>query len=49
MTRGSILASKKVTASAPGKVTLFGEHAVVYGEPALVMSINKRIYVTVEL
>jgi mevalonate kinase len=37
-----------VTASAPGKVILFGEHAVVYGEPAIAFAIDKRIYVTVD-
>ena len=37
----------KVLAKAPTKVTLFGEHSVVYGEPALVYSIP--IYVEVEM
>ncbi len=35
-----------VTASAPGKITLFGEHSVVYGKPAVVMAIDRRIHVT---
>ncbi|MCS7139821.1 MAG: mevalonate kinase [Candidatus Nezhaarchaeota archaeon] len=34
-----------VIVSAPGKVTLFGEHAVVYGEPAIAMAIDKRVRV----
>jgi mevalonate kinase len=38
----------KVTVSAPGKVTLFGEHAIVYGKPALVSAIDRRIYVSAE-
>jgi len=38
----------KVIASAPGKITLYGEHAVVYGYPAIVASINKRVSVTCE-
>lgn len=37
----------QVTASAPGKAILFGEHAVVYGKPAIAMAINKRAYVEV--
>ncbi|ADJ15125.1 mevalonate kinase [Halalkalicoccus jeotgali] len=36
------------TASAPGKVYLFGEHAVVYGEPAVPCAISRRARVTVE-
>jgi len=37
-----------VTASAPAKVILFGEHFVVYGEPAIVLAIDKRVYAKVE-
>jgi mevalonate kinase len=35
-------------ASAPGKVYLFGEHAVVYGEPAVPCAIERRARVTAE-
>jgi mevalonate kinase len=35
------------TVSAPGKVYLFGEHAVVYGEPAVPCAIERRATVTV--
>ncbi len=33
----------KITTSAPGKVILFGEHAVVYGEPSLSTAISLRL------
>ena len=37
-----------VVSSAPGKVYLFGEHAVVYGEPAVPCAIERRARVAVE-
>jgi len=35
----------EVVSSAPGKVILFGEHAVVYGEPAISVAIARRLTV----
>ena len=37
-----------IVSSAPGKIILFGEHAVVYGEPCVSMAVNLRTTVTVE-
>ncbi|MBI2086211.1 mevalonate kinase [Candidatus Daviesbacteria bacterium] len=39
----------KVTVSAPGKLMLLGEHAVVYGQPCLVTAVGQRMKATVEL
>jgi mevalonate kinase len=39
--------SSKVTASAPGKIIVTGEHFVVHGAYAVAASINKRAWVTV--
>lgn len=36
---------QKITVSAPGKLMLFGEHAVVYGYPCIVTAVDKRLYV----
>jgi mevalonate kinase len=41
--------SKKVTVSAPGKIYLMGEHAVVYGKPGLLAAIDKRCKATLTL
>ena len=35
-------------ASAPGKCILFGEHAVVYGHPAVAVALDQRISVNIE-
>ncbi|HML05906.1 MAG TPA: mevalonate kinase [Methanobacterium sp.] len=37
----------QVISSAPGKAILFGEHAVVYGKPAIAMALDKRAQVKV--
>jgi phosphomevalonate kinase len=36
----------KIEISAPGKLVLFGEYAVLFGAPALVMAVNRRSSVT---
>jgi mevalonate kinase len=38
---------RTIAVSAPGKLHLLGEHVVVYGKPALLAAINKRIFVTI--
>ena len=38
----------QVIVSAPGKIHLMGEHAVVYGKPALLAAINLRLSVTIK-
>ncbi len=37
-----------IKVSAPGKVHLIGEHAVVYNKPAIIAAIGRRCYITAE-
>jgi len=37
-----------ITVSVPGKIHLMGEHAVVYGKPAILAAINLRMQVSIE-
>ncbi len=39
----------KIKVSVPGKLMLFGEHAVVYNRPCIVTAVNQRMTVTAEL
>lgn len=39
---------KQIKVSTPGKVHLMGEHAVVYGAPALLAAVNRRLIVIIE-
>lgn len=38
----------RIKTSAPGKLMLFGEHAVVYGYPSIVTAVSSRLYVDIE-
>ena len=39
--------NKSINISAPGKLVLCGEHAVLNGEPAMSLAINQRIFVKI--
>ena len=38
-----------ISTSAPGKCILFGEHAVVYGHPAVAVAIDQRITIKIQV
>lgn len=42
------MVNKVIKVSAPGKIILSGEHSVVYGQPAILATINKRLYVEIK-
>lgn len=39
----------KISVSAPGKLMIMGEHAVIYGNPCIVTAVDKRITATAEI
>lgn len=39
----------KIKVSAPGKLLLLGDHAVIYGYPCIVTAVDKRLYVEAEM
>lgn len=39
---------KRVSVSAPGKLLLLGEHAVIYNYPCIVTAVSQRVYVSVQ-
>jgi mevalonate kinase len=41
--------NKRVEISAPGKLMLFGEHAVIYDRPCIVTAVDQRMRVSAEL
>lgn len=45
-TSGTVMVPRGVFATAPGKCILFGEHAVVYGAPAVAVAIEQRMTLT---
>jgi len=38
---------KRIVVSAPGKLHLLGEHAVVWGKPAIIVAANKRCFIEI--
>jgi len=39
---------EQISASAPGKLMLFGEHSVVYGHPSIVTAVDQRLKVIIK-
>lgn len=48
MVIGSKAMEHKIKTSAPGKLVLFGEHAVIYNRPAIATAINLRAFISIQ-